>query len=317
MLKTSISGITLDSCIYNSSGCWCTTTDELDQLVMSSSGGVISKSNTITSRDGNCKPRLHLGNNISINSMGVPNLGYEIYTEYGNRLITDKPYMQSIIPFSIDELQLMLTNINKNISLFSKPRIIEINLSCPNIINKKIVGYDHDMFNKYLTIIDKYNTTNLVMGIKLPPYYELWEFDEIASIIGKYNSIKFITCINSLVNGLVVDYDTETTVIYPKDGLGGIGGGCVKPIALSNVNNFYKRLGNKIDIIGCGGVINGSDVFEHILCGATAVQVGTKLMIEGPDVFNRLNYELIEIMNNKGYTNLDDFKGRLKTKQKN
>lgn len=311
MLRTDISDISLRSCIYNSSGCWCTSIDELDQLMVSSSGAVISKSNTVSYRDGNEKPRLYLGDNISINSMGVPNLGYETYTEYGNRLNSDKPYMQSIIPFSIDDLKQIISSINNNISA---KRGIEVNLSCPNIINKRIVGYDYEIFNKYLSVLDDINTDNLVLGIKLPPYYELWEFDRVSNIIKNHPKIRFITCINSLVNGLIVDFDTETTAIRPKGGFGGIGGSAVKPIALSNVNNFYKRLGDIVDIVGCGGVINGKDIFEHILCGASAVQVGTKLMIEGPKLFDRLNKELINIMKDKGYDNIADFKGKLKVR---
>jgi adenine deaminase len=64
---------------------------------------------------------------------------------------------------------------------------------------------------------------------------------------------------------------------------------------------------------GTGGVVNGSDVFEHILCGASMVQVGTTLQEEGIGAFARLTRELKEIMAAKGYQTLDDFRGRLKT----
>jgi dihydroorotate dehydrogenase (fumarate) len=70
--------------------------------------------------------------------------------------------------------------------------------------------------------------------------------------------------------------------------------------------------GNEIDIIGCGGVTDGSDVFEHILCGASAVQVGTQLTKDGVKIFDRLELELKNIMINKGYTKISDFKGKLK-----
>ena len=38
-------------------------------------------------------------------------------------------------------------------------------------------------------------------------------------------------------------------------------------------------------VIGAGGVCTGTDAFELILCGATAVQVGTQHMKEGPKYF--------------------------------
>lgn len=128
----------------------------------------------------------------------------------------------------------------------------------------------------------------------------------------KNNKIDFITCINSLGNGLIVDYEKETCVIKPKNGLGGIGGEIIKPIALSNVYNFYRRLGDKIDIIGCGGISNGYDVFEHILCGAKMVQIGSKFMEEGLLCFTRIENELIEIMKKKNYKNVGEFRGKLR-----
>ena len=97
--------------------------------------------------------------------------------------------------------------------------------------------------------------------------------------------------------------------------LEGIGGKYIKPIALSNVRNFYLEFQKRnldIDIIGCGGIETGIDVFEHILAGAKMVQVGTQLYKEGPEVFVRLENELISIMKDKNYNSLSEFRGKLK-----
>ncbi|MSC11104.1 dihydroorotate oxidase, partial [Lactobacillus rhamnosus] len=42
-------------------------------------------------------------------------------------------------------------------------------------------------------------------------------------------------------------------------------------------------------------------------------QVGTLLQEEGPAVFTRLKRELAAVMQTKGYTQISDFKGQLKT----
>ena len=60
------------------------------------------------------------------------------------------------------------------------------------------------------------------------------------------------------------------------------------------------------------GISTGTDIFEHILCGAKAVQVGTQFYMEGIDVFKRLENELIEIMKNKGYSKISDFCRKIK-----
>ena len=307
--QTSIASVNFQSCIYNASGCNCTTKDQLDNLYKSKAGAVISKSGTVKPREGNPEPRLSLVAHGSINSMGVPNLGYKFYLDYSKQMV-NKPYIQSIIPFSIDDLEHMLIDINKN---SIHPYLVEVNLSCPNIINKSIFALDYESFDKYFNVNNSINTSNLIIGLKLPPYFEFPQFEQVANIIKKYdNKIKFITCINSLVNGLIIDSDKEETLIYPKEGYGGIGGIYAKPFALSNVNRFYKLLGDTIDIIGCGGISSGQDAFDHILCGASAVQVGTQLIKEGSDCFERIEKELIEIMERKGYGNVSDFKGQLK-----
>ena len=43
---------------------------------------------------------------------------------------------------------------------------------------------------------------------------------------------------------------------------------------------------NTMPIIGTGGVVDGSDAFEHFLCGASAVQIGT-VLVEEPRVWSR------------------------------
>ena len=74
---------------------------------------------------------------------------------------------------------------------------------------------------------------------------------------------------------------------------------------------FYQRLKPEIQIIGTGGVLTGRDAFEHILCGASMVQVGTTLQKEGLAAFDRITQELQAIMAEKGYETIDDFRGKL------
>ena len=122
-----------------------------------------------------------------------------------------------------------------------------------------------------------------------------------ADIIKEYPRLDFLTCINGIGNGLVIDSEKEETVIVPNEGRGGLGGSVVKPTGLANVKTFKRLLGDKVDIIGCGGVSNGMDAFEYFLAGASAVAVGTQLLRESPLAFGRLNQELVGIMEEKNY----------------
>lgn len=313
-IQTIISTIVLNSCVYNASGCLCTESDELDALNKSNSCAILTKSSTINARSGNAEPRKYFSNNnnYSINSMGIPNHGYKYYLEYYIKHYNTltKPFIQSIYPFNTTELANIINHINMQLNDVTKINyLMEINLSCPNVNNT--IG--SDMLESYFEIIKKYNTLNIPVGIKLPPYYYPHEFDHVSKVVTKYsNVIKYIVCINSIVNGLYVDIFNETTRIKPNDGFGGIGGKACYSVGLANVHQFYKRLYGVVDIVGCGGITSGADVFSYILAGANAVQIGTCLCNEGVSCFERIVNELCDLMKSKGYDSLSEFYGCLK-----
>ena len=210
-----------------------------------------------------------------------------------------------------------MTDICQN----DKVQGMKINLSCPNIIGKGQLAYDLNEMNKYLEAvfdtIERYDNrnSNQIIGIKLPPYFDLHWYPQVTKVLKNF-PIDFITCVNSVGNGLLVDLESQTTRIRPKGGMGGIGGKYIKPIGLSNVRNFYlefQKQNLKIDVIGCGGVTNGLDALEYILCGASAIQIGTQLYQEGTDVFSRIENEMIEWLDTKGINSIGDLKGKLKT----
>lgn len=333
-MESHISHIQFKHCILNASGPRCTEFTELKSLDNSLSGGVVTKSATLSKREGNVSPRYY-GNELgSINSMGLPNKGVDFYIRTSKSI--SKPYIISVSGLTLEDnkeiIKRILVSVVKN---NSKIDGLEINLSCPNIIGKGQLGYNFEEMELFLKtifeIIEKYrnehskprgiNTRNRkiqkfpIIGIKLPPYFELNHFKIVSKIISNY-PLDFITCINSIGNGLIVNYETEETYIKPKDGIGGIGGVYVKPTGLSNVRNFYlefQKLKLKTKIIGCGGIKNGTDIFEYILCGADIVQIGTQFYEENTKCFERLIDEFNKILNIKKYKSLDDFKGKLKT----
>ena len=149
------------------------------------------------------------------------------------------------------------------------------------------------------------------MGVKLPPYFDPAHHEAMAEMLTQVG-VAFVSVINSLGNGLVVDPEQESVVIKPKGGFGGIGGKIIKPVALANVRAFWKLFQDQVSIVGTGGVVTGTDVFEHLLCGASAVQIGTTLVEEGLGAFERIERELQEILVKKGYQSPLDCRGALK-----
>ena len=304
-ISTSIGSVKLESCIYNASGPLCTTGEELNNIGKSRAGAILTKSSTLAFRAGNPKPRYFENELGSINSMGLPNNGLDFYLDSSNELSKyEKPFFVSIAGLNLEENLKMLQKISENDLIAG----VELNLSCPNVPGKPQTAYD---FERTAFVLDEVcKIKDRCLGVKLPPYFDLIHFEEMANILNQY-PIDFVTCINSIGNGIVIDVEKEEVVIHPKGGFGGIGGDYIKPTALANVRKFSQLLKKEISIIGCGGIKNGSDVFEHILCGASAVQVGTQLMREGVSCFERIENELIKLMKEKNYLDINTYKGSL------
>ena len=305
MVATTIANIPLQHPIFNASGPKCTTFEELNALGESAASAILHKSCTLEPRQGNPEPRyvdLKLG---SINSMGLPNLGYAEYA----RMMPDlkkfgKPVFSSVSGLCLSDNITMIQALNE-----TAVDAIELNLSCPNLVGKPQVGYDMDQSDNVLR--ETLAVAKKPLGVKLPPYFDFVHFEQMAAILNKHH-VAFVTCINSIGNALFVDPEKECAVIKPKGGFGGIGGDYIKPTALANVRKFYELLRKDIHVVGCGGIKTGGDVFEHILCGANAVQVGTQLMKEGPTCFERIAREFENVIEQKGYKTIEEFRGKLK-----
>lgn len=304
-LSTTIAGVTFPSCFMNASGALCVTRDELEALGKSGAGAIVTKSMTIEARQGNPPPRYHGFPGGSINSMGLPNLGYKTYAELIPHLKRfGKPVIASVAGLGEEDFPTIAEAIN-----VAQPDLIEVNLSCPNIPGKPQIGYDPETSERVLKRVRRLIT--VPMGVKLPPYFDPAHHEAMGKVLGRCG-VDFLNMINSVGNGLVIDPERETVVIKPKGGFGGLGGRLIKPVALANVRAFYRFFDGKLPIIGTGGIVEGIDVFEHFLCGASAVQIGTVLVEEGLEAFGRLEAELTAVLAIKGYRSILECRGRLK-----
>mmetsp|Transcript_17349 Transcript_17349/g.21924 ORF Transcript_17349/g.21924 Transcript_17349/m.21924 type:complete len:395 (+) Transcript_17349:75-1259(+) len=332
-LSTTLASIPLKSCVFNASGPRTGSGAALSKIAKSSAGAVLAKSATLKSQKGNDLPRTwhHEANpddkdgfesHASMNSEGLPNAGIEYYLskETIDEAVgdSDKPYMVSISGSTLADNLSMLQKIHETVQA-GESRIsgVELNLACPNVIGKPIIAYDFDQMDDVLskvTALPMFSGPNaLPLGVKMPPYFDGPHFDRAASVLNKYKGVvKYVASINTIGNALMIDPVAEMPVIRAKGGFAGLSGRAVKYTALSNVKKMRDLLDESIDVVGVGGVFTGEDAFEMILCGATAVQVGTCHWTEGPKCFNRICSELSEIMKSKGYNSIADFKGQSK-----
>jgi dihydroorotate dehydrogenase (fumarate) len=273
----------------------------------------------LDAQTGNPQPRTwhepDVAKGASLNSEGLPNSGIDYYLD--SQTIADsmaadpsKPYMVSISGKTLADNIAMLKKI---VNHTSRIAAIELNLACPNVIGKPIIAYDFEQLKNVLAEVTKVpGISKIPLGIKMPPYFDGVQFQLAAGIINAYSSsIGYVACINTIGNALAIDIVSEAPVIASNNGYAGLSGHAVKYTALANVRQMRTLLDDSIDVVGVGGVESGVDAFEMILCGANAVQVGTCHWKEGPKCFDRICMELREIMKNKGYSNIEEFRGKL------
>lgn len=260
--------------VYNASGCLCTTKKELDDLNNSNSSAILTKSCTLNSRLGNSHPKYWDNGIISANCNGLENLGYEFYINYAVTTDLKKPFILSVAGLSFDENKIIL----EKASLCPNISSIELNLSCPNLDGVPL-SYKLDEYNNYL---NKLCWNDKPLGLKLPIYNTKYDIEKVSHIIVKHN-INYITCSNSLVNGLVFGKDNKPVL---SRYIGGIGGGdTMKAIVLGQIYQFRQYISD-IEIIMCGGIRTPRDVKDGLLAGANKFQIGTNLLLNGTNIFD-------------------------------
>lgn len=265
----------------------------------------------------------------SLNSEGLPNSGIDYYIspQTIQETMGDNPqtkaYMVSISGKTLADNIEMLKKISAAVLLQdskspNKIAAVELNLACPNIVGKPTIGYDFEQMEDVMNQVSslpcfKSNPPLFPLGVKLPPYFDRPHFEMAAAILNRHRDILgYAASINTIGNALAVDIHAEMPAVRANGGFAGLSGPAVKYTALANVTQMRELLDPSIDVVGVGGVSTGRDAFEMILCGARAVQVGTRHWTEGPKCFDRIADELRAIMEEKGYGCVDDFRGKLK-----
>ena len=312
MFITNLAGLKLTSFIYNASGVNNQILPQLKKIADSASGAVVLKSTSVDKWKGNQTPNYIVKSKLipgsTLNCMGIPNEGMDATIEMIKQLrqYTNKPIIPSIFSLGgMDQYYEMMDKLEANKDYFD---MLEVNVSCPNIPGKPLLAYDMEAMESLLLRLQKYTFKK---ALKLPPYFDMSQFDKMSEMVIKYK-IDVIIVSNTIGGCLVINPETEATVLKPKNGMGGLGGDFVKPLALGNVWNFWQRLQGKVQIVGVGGVRTGTDAFEFLLAGADAVQTGTTWAQEGLPSFDRIAGEFDTIMAEHGYASIEAARGKLK-----
>lgn len=71
----------------------------------------------------------------------------------------------------------------------------------------------------------------------------------------------------------------------------------------------YREYGDKLTIVGCGGVFNAADAYTKIRLGASLVQLITGLVFEGPQLAAQINRGLLRLLSRDNFSHLREAVG--------
>ena len=188
---------------------------------------------------------------------------------------------------------------------------LELNFGCPHGMCERGMGSAVGQEPAVLKTIVSWvmEVAKVPVIVKLTPNITDITEPARAAAEGGADAISLINTIQSLV-GVDIDNFVSYPVVDGQSTNGGYCGPAVKPIALNMVKNCAQHPDVNIPISGIGGIENWRDAVEHILLGASTVQICTAVMHYGFGIIRELVPGLERYMSEKNFDTLDDMVGK-------
>lgn len=90
---------------------------------------------------------------------------------------------------------------------------------------------------------------------------------------------------------------------------GGLSGAPLTAPALAVLKAFRQRLGTRLPLIGAGGIASAEDAYARIRGGASAVQLYSAMIYEGPGLAARISAGLVALLRRDGFTSVAEAVG--------
>ena len=268
-LEVNIGAQRLKNPVMTASGTFGYGLEFQDLVPLDGIGGIIVKGTTLKPRQGNDYPRMAETPMGMLNCVGLQNKGVDYFCEtiYPQLKDIDTAWIVNVSGSSPDDY----AECAARVDALEKVPAIELNISCPNVKDGGMAfGVTCAGAESVVRAVrERYHKTLIV---KLSP--NVTDIAEIARAVEAAGA-DAVSLINTLM-GTAVDIERRRRVL--SIGTGGLSGPCVKPVALRMVLQVAKAV--HVPIVGLGGIMNAKDALEFLMCGATAIEIGTANFID-------------------------------------
>jgi dihydroorotate dehydrogenase len=134
------------------------------------------------------------------------------------------------------------------------------------------------------------------MFLKVAPDLEAGEVETLVEV-----------CLARGLAGIIV---SNTTVSRPTlasrfgGETGGLSGAPLTALSTRVLGKFAQAAAGRLELIGVGGIASGADAYAKIRAGASAVQLYSALVFEGPALVGRIKRELAERLRADGFASV-------------
>jgi dihydroorotate dehydrogenase len=271
---------------------------------------------TARAQPGQSKPRLFRlpHDDALINRLGFNNEGAEAIAAKLKTLRPNGRRFKIPLGINIGRTKVVATKDAAADYLFTFERLFPygdyftLNVSSPNTPELR----DLQQKGHLATLLETIQTKNRELArkagsqdkpvfVKIDPDMELKQVEEIIAV-AEAQKIAGIVATNA---SAFLRENLTTRVNEP----GGLSGKPLRARATEFIRHIYKQTRGGLPIIGAGGVFTAEDAYEKIQAGATAVQILTGFVYEGPGAVKRINRGLLKLIERDEFKNISDAVG--------
>jgi dihydroorotate dehydrogenase len=180
--------------------------------------------------------------------------------------------------------------------------MVTLNISCPNTYGGEPFTTPGRL-EKLLVEVDKLKLTQPVF-IKMPVDLSWPDFEKLLKTIIKHR-IAGVT-----ISNLTKDRShAQLKDVLPASVPGGLSGKPTFELSNGLIAKTYQGYGDRLTIIGVGGVFSAEDAYTKIKLGASLVELITGLIFEGPQLIGQINRGLAKLLELDGFANISQAVG--------